>query len=226
MTNICPNGACPAATFMCSQAARIKIASGHPFGNRSDGLSTRMKDMLTSAQQRTLQFIEEYMATHQCAPKLLEVAHGIGISSKGTVSRYINALIEAGYLAKARNRHRGLQLAEHEAVAIVGKASPFMQFKHCHSMRIKDESFKELGFYPGDTLWYLPADEAQVGEVIMAYLDKNTPMIKRIHALSGDFISLTSPHIEDKPKAYSKNRVAIYAIIKGWARQYDKQAIA
>ncbi len=176
--------------------------------------------MLTQAQKRTLAFIEHYFSTHQRAPKLLEVAHGIGISSKGTVSRYINTLIEAGYLAKARHRHRGLQLAQSEQVAIIGKSSPLMQFKQCHSMHIKDESLTEQGFYPGDTLWYHPSQTAQLGDIIMAYLDKTTPMIKRIHALHGDFMSLSSPHVIDKPRAYARDRIDIYGIIKGWMRNY------
>lgn len=175
--------------------------------------------MLTAAQTRTLQFIEDYFSNHQRAPKLLEVAHGIGISSKGTVSRYINALIEAGYLAKASHRHRGLQLAQTQ-VAIVGKPSSFVQFKQCHSMHIKDQSLKDQGFYPGDTLWYQPGQEAQVGDIIMAYLDKTTPIIKKVHALHGDFMSLSSPHIEDKPRAIASARIDIYGIIKGWMRNY------
>ncbi|MFA6037355.1 MAG: helix-turn-helix domain-containing protein [Legionellales bacterium] len=175
--------------------------------------------MLTAAQTRTLQFIEDYFSNHQRAPKLLEVAHGIGISSKGTVSRYINVLVEAGYLAKASHRHRGLQLT-HNQVALVGKPSPFMQFKQCHSMHIKDDSLNVQGFYAGDTLWYQPGQTAQVGDVIMAYLDKSTPIIKKVHALHGDFMSLSSPHIEDKPRAYAVARIEVYGIIKGWMRNY------
>lgn len=177
-----------------------------------------MNAMLTAAQKRTLQFIENYFSEHQCAPKLLEVAQGIGISSKGTVSRYINTLIEAGYLAKAPHRHRGLQLAQYEQVALVGKPSALMQFKHCLCMHIKDEALKEQGFYPGDTLWYQQSNAAQVGDIIMAYLDKTTPMIKRVHALHGDFMSLSSPHVEDKPRAYALARLDIYGLIKGWMR--------
>jgi repressor LexA len=177
--------------------------------------------MLTAAQKRTLDFIEDYFTEHQCAPKLLEVAHGIGISSKGTASRYINALIEAGYLAKSSHRHRGLQLAQnHTEVALMGKPSPLVQFKNCHSMHIKDNSLKEQGFYSGDTLWYQPGQKANVGDIIMAYLDKTTPLIKRVHALHGDFMSLSSPHIEDKPRAYALARIDIYGIIKGWMRNY------
>ncbi|MGA2655175.1 MAG: S24 family peptidase [Gammaproteobacteria bacterium] len=184
--------------------------------------------MLTTAQKRTLDFIEDYFTAHQRAPKLLEVAHGTGISSKGTVSRYINALIEAGYLAKASHRHRGLQLAQqtHTEIAINGKPSQFAQFKNCHSMHIKDNSLKDQGFYAGDTLWYQPQQEAIVGDIIMAYLDKSTPMIKRIHAIHGDFISLSSPHIEDKPRAYAKQRIDIYGVIKGWMRNYDLTSLA
>lgn len=183
--------------------------------------------MLTSAQTRTLEFIEHYFSTHHHAPKLLEVAHGIGITSKGTVSRYINTLVEAGYLAKARHKHRGLQpldpppTHDHSVIALVGKTSKFMQLQQCHSMHIKDESLSDQGFYAGDTLWYVPSTSAEVNDVIMAYLDNTTPIIKRVQALHGDFISLSCPHLHNKPRAYIKDRISIYGIIKGWLRQFD-----
>ncbi len=176
--------------------------------------------MLTPAQTRTLQFIKDYFERYQRPPKLLEVAKGIGISSKGTVSRYINSLIAAGFLAKASHRHRGLKLIEAEQIAIVGKPSTFMQFKQCHSMHIKDNALIDQGFYPGDTLWYQPSETANVGDIVMAYLDKSTPMIKRIHSMHGDFISFCSPHIADKPRAYVSDRITIYGILKGWMRNY------
>lgn len=178
--------------------------------------------MLTTAQTRTLHFIENYIAEHQRAPKLLEVAHGTGINSKGTVSRYVNALIDAGFLAKASHKHRGLQLAQqtHTEIALSGKASQFVQFKNCHSMHIKDNSLKDQGFYAGDTLWYQPTQNADVGDIVMAYLDKSTPMIKRLHAMHGDFMSLASPHFDDKPRAYAKQRIDIYGVIKGYLRNF------
>ncbi len=180
--------------------------------------------MLTAAQTRTLTFIENYVSTHQQAPKLLEVAHGIGIKSKGTVSRYINTLIEAGYLAKSAHKHRGLQIAQtresdNSVIALIGKTSESMTFKQCHKMHIKDDLLKEQGFHKGDTLWYMPNTEAIVGDVIMAYLDKTTPIIKRIEAIQGDFISLSCPHFHNKPRAYIKDRIEIYGIIKGYFRQ-------
>ncbi len=183
--------------------------------------------MLTSAQTRTLEFIEHYFSTHRQAPKLLEVAHGIGITSKGTVSRYINTLIEAGYLAKAPHKHRGLTPVtphhphDHSVIALIGKTSKFMQFQHCHSMHIKDDRLSDQGFYAGDTLWYVPSTSATANDVIMAYLDNTTPIIKRVQTLHGDFISLSCPHLDNKPRAYVKDRINIYGIIKGWLRQFD-----
>ena len=52
--------------------------------------------MLTARQQATYQFIHDYHLRRGCAPKLTEIADGIGIRSKGVVHRYLKAIAEEG----------------------------------------------------------------------------------------------------------------------------------
>ncbi|HAO23611.1 MAG TPA: repressor LexA, partial [Methylophaga sp.] len=68
--------------------------------------------MLTKRQQDTLNFIRQYINENGEAPLVTEIAEGLGISSQGTAHRYIQALIDGGYLERLTGRTRGLKLNE------------------------------------------------------------------------------------------------------------------
>ena len=65
--------------------------------------------MLTNRQQATYRFIHDYHVRRGRAPKLTEIADGIGIRSKGVVHRYLKALSEAGLIELERGQHPGHQ---------------------------------------------------------------------------------------------------------------------
>ena len=68
--------------------------------------------MLTDRQQTTYRFVRDYHLRHGRAPKLAEIADGIGIRSKGVVHRYVKAIAEEGLIELLPGRHRGIQLTE------------------------------------------------------------------------------------------------------------------
>ena len=53
--------------------------------------------MLSKRQKETLDFITQYIHEHGYAPVLATVAKGIGIQSRSTAGRYVQALLQAGY---------------------------------------------------------------------------------------------------------------------------------
>ncbi|HAD32541.1 MAG TPA: repressor LexA, partial [Methylophaga sp.] len=60
--------------------------------------------MLTKRQQDTLNFIRHYIEENDEAPLVTEIAEGLGIKSQGTTHRYIQALIDGGYLERLSGR--------------------------------------------------------------------------------------------------------------------------
>ncbi|NOR42279.1 MAG: repressor LexA, partial [Gammaproteobacteria bacterium] len=65
---------------------------------------------LTDKQKLTLDFIQRYLATYFVSPKLQEIADGIGISSRGVAHRYVQALIDTGFIETENGKHRGIRL--------------------------------------------------------------------------------------------------------------------
>ena len=57
-----------------------------------------MPPELTDKQREVLDFIARYIAKHEVPPKLREIAEGIGIASRGVAHRYVQALVDAGYV--------------------------------------------------------------------------------------------------------------------------------
>src|SRR5210317_833524 len=65
---------------------------------------------LTDKQREVLDFIQRYVALHEVAPKLQEIAEGIGISSRGVAHRYVQALTDSGFITMDSGKHRGIRL--------------------------------------------------------------------------------------------------------------------
>ena len=65
---------------------------------------------LTDKQTAALDFIQRYISIHSVSPKLQQIADGIGITSRGVAHRYVQALVDAGFIAVDNGQHRGIRL--------------------------------------------------------------------------------------------------------------------
>ena len=54
--------------------------------------------ILTALENSMLRYIRGYLVQHGQGPTLTEIGNALGISSKGTVHRYVQALVDKGYL--------------------------------------------------------------------------------------------------------------------------------
>ena len=72
--------------------------------------------MLTDRQRQTLNFIRSYIDEYGYPPKLKEIGDHLGITSRGTVHRYIRALEEENLIRVSTGRSRGIELVNNEPV--------------------------------------------------------------------------------------------------------------
>lgn len=69
-----------------------------------------MESFLTPKQKQILEWIEEYLRSHQTMPSRREIALGLGLSSPATIQQHIEALEKKGYLKRGESRgSRALQ---------------------------------------------------------------------------------------------------------------------
>lgn len=197
--------------------------------------------MITSGQHKTLDYIRQYIAKEGLAPTLTEIAQGLGIRSKGSMHKQVQALAEAGYIELIEGRKRGIRLTEElqesvntlpligyiaagqpiEAIAGHDKVdlSPIMGTDR-YALIVKGDSMMGIGILDGDTVIIKPCDTAKDGDIVVALIDESEATLKRFRHLDNETIELIPEHMTMQPMVYRADRVRIQGILAGQLRFY------
>lgn len=201
--------------------------------------------MLTDQQRRTYQFIGEYHDRHGYAPKLGEIAEGIGIRSKGVVHRYIKAIAEEGLIALHPGKHRGIRLVKNHprtrekdlSLPLAGKIAAgrpieaipdqeainlaeFFIGPDCFVLRVQGDSMIEAGILDGDMVIVEKRDYAENGDIVVALIDNDEATLKRLKKNRGGSITLIPANQSMQPISYPARRIQIQGIVVGQMRSY------
>ena len=69
-------------------------------------------NILTTRQKKVYEFVKEYIELNKRAPYIREIQNGCGsISYKAAVDKLL-ALEKKGYIRRAPNKHRGIEIGE------------------------------------------------------------------------------------------------------------------
>ncbi len=198
---------------------------------------------LTDRQQKTYDFLCAYIAHHGVSPKLREIADHLGIQSRGTVHRYLSALVEAGLIAVVTDRARGIELlgAEGEfrrfTLPLVGRIaaglpieaipdhdeidlSEFFIRPNRFVLKVTGESMIEAGILDGDMVVVEKSSTAGDGEIVVALINNEEATLKYLRRNADRSITLEPANREFKPMRYPADRVQIQGIVVGQFRSY------
>jgi len=203
--------------------------------------------MLTERQQDTYDFIAQYFDEYNCAPLLHEVAHGIGLSSQGSVHNYIQALVNEGLLERVVGKSRGLRLIkqgsdEPERVSVT---LPLMGSVAAGRLieAVPDESEIDLGeMFAGTGRFVLKVNgdsmidkaimsgdyvvlqgqlTANHGDIVLALVDFHDATLKTL-LLNGDgTVTLQPANANYDPVTLPAERVMIQGVVVGQLRTYS-----
>jgi len=199
--------------------------------------------MLTDKQQLTLNFIQQYIARHTVAPKLQEIADGIGIRSRGVAHRYVQALVSSGFIETRNSKHRGIRLLQANPYqkeltlpllgkiaagkpieAIPGEDEINLQdfFGHNNfAVRVQGDSMIDAGIMDGDTVIIEFRETAEDGDIVVALIDESETTLKRFkRSRQGRYIKLIPANREMKEMVYEADRVRIQGVLIGQIRKY------
>lgn len=196
--------------------------------------------MLTDSQRKTLEFIQHYIARHGFAPKLQEIAEGIGIRSRGVAHRYVKALIDAGLLENESGRHRGLRLVgleDNATLPLLGKIAAgqpieaipdeteinmadFFMGPGRFALRVQGSSMIEAGILDGDIAIVRQQNTARNGDIVVALIDNDEATLKTFKSLDNGQICLIPANAELQPMIYHGSRVQIQGVLVGCMRRY------
>lgn len=164
---------------------------------------TGMGNKLTEKQKKVLDFIRERIK-ESFPPTIREIASHMGFTSTGTVRDYLAVLEKKGYLKRANNLSRSIELLKDRfnripIVANIAAGTPNLAYEDIHSyvdthdllsrriglenvfaLRVKGESMVEAGIMEGDIAIIHKQAVARNGDIIAALLDNNEVTLKRL----------------------------------------------
>lgn len=197
--------------------------------------------MLTRREQAVYDFICEFITHHGHGPLLGEIALGIGIRSKGTTHRYVQALARQGLIRLHAGRHRGITLPDEgmtgDSLPLLGyiaaglpieaipdqnnvNLSEFFMGPNRYVLKVRGESMIEAGILDGDMVVIEQCDHAADGEIVVALIDNNEATLKYLRNNRDGSITLTPANNQMAPMIYSTTRVRIQGIVVGQMRSY------
>ncbi len=202
--------------------------------------------MLTDRQRQTFNFIRSFIDENGYPPKLKEIGDHLGISSRGTVHRYIKALEDEHLIQIESGRSRGIAILENEAESSVGDENslplagtiaagmPIEAIENQETinlndffvrpgrfvLRVQGDSMIDDGIFDGDMVIMESCQTARDNEIVVALIDQEEATLKRIKNNQDGSISLIPANQTMQPFRYSAERVSIQGRIVGQFRAY------
>lgn len=195
--------------------------------------------MITQSQKRTYDFIQEYIAKHDLAPTMAEIAAGIGIKSRGVVHRYVKALEEEGLINMTPNRHRNIHLVSSakasNTLPLIGRiaagqpieaiqdrntvdiANIFLK-EDRYALEVKGDSMIEEGILDGDIVVCKHTESANDGQIVVALVDEQEATLKRLRRNKDKTITLVPANAHYEPMTYEPERVRVQGVFVGLLR--------
>jgi len=198
--------------------------------------------MLTSLENKMLEFIRDYLARHGEAPTMTEIGRAIGISSKGTVHRYVQSLKQKGKLEQTERGWRGIRLADtlqtqpstlplvgriaagHPIEAIPDQAeinlAEMFVGDRTYALEVRGESMIGVGIMDGDIVIIEARDKAEYGDIVVALIDEEEATLKRFKRYADGRIELSPENPDMQPMVFEPERVRIQGVLVGQLRSY------
>ena len=205
--------------------------------------------MLTDRQRQTLNFIRSYIDEYGYPPKLKEIGNHLGITSRGTVHRYIRALEEENLIRVSTGRSRGIELVKNEPASekvtsdiendlpVAGTIAAGLPIEAIEDqetinlneffvrpgrfvLRVQGDSMIEDGIFDGDMVIMESCQTARDNEIVIALIDQDEATLKRIKNNQDGSITLMPANSSMQPFRYSAERVSVQGRIVGQFRAY------
>ena len=198
--------------------------------------------MLTTQEHNTLQFIRNYLAQYGYAPKFKEIGLAIGVTSQGTVHRYVQSLENKGYIDRMKGNSRGMSLVELPLVSaptipLVGKIAAGLPIEaiedqqelnlsemfmgpELFALRVSGDSMMDAGILDNDYVIIRKQPVAHDGDIVVAMIDKVEATLKRFKRKSASEVALIPENADMETMVYPAERVNIHGVLVGQMRNY------
>jgi repressor LexA len=196
---------------------------------------------LTRRQQEVLDFLRDHADSFEHPPTLDELCRMLGLASRGSLHKHIQALVEAGLVAPLDGRHRGIRLVPEEprdqGIPFLGKIAagrpiealpqpeqmeipPQLRTdRPCYVLQVEGDSMIEAGILDGDYVVIEQRNHARNGEVVVALIHGGEATLKRIVQEPGKVILYPENSGMD-PIEVRSDELEIQGVLVGQMRSY------
>lgn len=205
---------------------------------------------LTRRQKEVLDFIWRFVEDNGYSPSYEEIAQGLRLASLATVHKHISALDAKGYLRRAYNQSRSLEVSpEYVAEARRQKASvryevplagriaagapveaypgtetlnfaDFVGNRDTFALEVRGDSMIEDHILDGDYVLVERTSEVNDGDVVVALVDGAETTLKRYFKEPGGLVRLQPANPSMSPIVVSADRVQIQGRLLAVLRKY------
>jgi repressor LexA len=201
-----------------------------------------MSNTITRRQQEIYDFLVEHLEDFAYPPTLDELCSALGLSSKGSLHKQLQGLIDAGLIEPMNNQRRGIRLTANPELddnilpmfGYIAAGQPIEAIDHqetvqvpetlrtnkpCYVLQIKGDSMIDEGIFDGDYIVVEERNQAKNGEIVVALVDKSEATLKRIEQKPGKII-LHPANSDYKAQQYTPDQVDIQGVLVGQMRSY------
>lgn len=203
-----------------------------------------MKHALTRRQQEIYEYLRDHQDEFDHPPTLDELCAALGLSSKGSLHKQVQALIEADLVEPMNNQRRGIRLKslvenDAEQLPLLGyiaagrpieaieqtdqervKVPAWLRTQRpCYVLQVRGDSMIEEGILDGDHIVVENRTNARNGEIVVALVDGSDATLKRIEQKPGAVV-LHPANSGMQAMHYSPDRIQIQGVLVGQMRSY------
>jgi len=196
---------------------------------------------LTKRQQEIHQLLQDHFENGYEAPNFDELCRMLGLTSRGSLHKHIQALVNEGLVEPLNGKQRGIHLIsakQPECLPYLGKIAagkpieaienptPILVPEHlrtqnnCYVLKITGDSMIEEGIIDGDWVVIEQTNTARNGEIVVALIDESEATLKTFE-INRNKINLIPANSEMKTMEYDAHRVKIQGKLVGQMRSYQ-----
>jgi repressor LexA len=198
---------------------------------------------LTKRQREILDYLNDFIQQHGYAPSLEEIGRRFNLSSLATVHKHLTNLEEKGFIKRAWNRSRSVELVptrlgvravELPLLGYVAAGSPIEAVasnetiavpenlagkRDSYVLRVKGNSMIDEQIRDGDFVIVEDRRTAENGEMVIALLDGADVTLKKLFREQGR-IRLQPANPTMEPMMFAPDQVQVQGVVVGVMRRY------
>src|SRR5262245_61091444 len=198
---------------------------------------------LTKRQREILDYLQDFIQQHGYAPSLEEIGRRFGLSSLATVHKHLTNLQEKGFIKRAWNRSRSVEMiptgsggrsldlpllgyvaagAPIEAVATtetIAVPEDLVGRRDSYVLRVRGNSMIDEQICDGDFVIVEDRKTAQNGETVVALVGGSDVTLKKLYRENGR-VRLQPANPAVQPILVDADQVQVQGVVVGVMRKY------